>query len=959
MRMVNRYLKPAFLNAWISLWISVFFIPCFADAQISEGGAPPSFSYAQKLRSTAIATQVPVDFYVEDLRLTDEWQAQYAGAPTPVAQLIPVDYTMDNAGSRTTLPGGERIWQLQLKADDAIAIMLYYRDFYIPEGGRLFIYSADKSQLLGAYTHRTHPSGGPFATEFVGGDELVLEYVESETSDETPRICIHEVGYGYNTSALREYYGITTRATSGSCMVNVNCEEGAAWQNEKKSVCYMVMKIGRSTKSFICTGSLVNNTAEDFKPFLLTARHCASGDGYVASSDDMKQWLFYFHREREECSNSSLQVASKTMTGCKMVANTGTSGSSDGMLLLLNEEVPEAYDVFYNGWDNSGVAGNSGVCIHHPSGDFKKISTYDSPTASYTFISSEFTGASNAYWNVVFKETPNGHAVTEGGSSGSPLYNENKLVIGTLTGGNSACAVPRGLNIYGKMSAHWKQTPTDSSTRMDVWLDPLNTGVGTFPGRFRKVIKPAPSELKVTNLGNNVSLTWNAPESDETPAHYNVYRNNTKIGQTASLFFLDESPADGSLLYSVSAVYADGEESMFIVATLSFVEHKAPSGLTAERVSGSKQVTLNWKAPVYEQTIFWGSLNISVALGFTDAKTPFYYGQKWTADEMAPLHEKTITKVQFVPIETHTYEVYISQGARTYTQKIPTSSLQMLELNTILLDQPFVIDGTKSIIVSIYVSQVGNGKNHPAVGDNGPAVYGKGNVYSRDGETWAIYNESDPNKHNYNFIVTATISSENGTLPMEVKRAASGGRSLGVPANDTPQNMQPDEQLLVQPLTGEISVRNETASTSSLPAAFPEITRYRIYRSQSPYGSVTAPATTYVDTDALMNYFYEVSAFYGTEESGKSNQATITIVGTDIIESSVTLYPTRFSGTVFLKGHEQVTRIEVFSVSGKRCLVVNAPGETIDTSSLQPGLYFFRIYGKDNRQTVVKAIKTK
>lgn len=961
MQIKYRHVNPVFLKVGLFLWLIAFFLPFLSVAQISEGGAPPSFLYTQTLRNAAVPTQVPVDFYVEDLRLNDEWQARFAGSPTPIAKLIPVDYTMDNAGSRTTLPGGERIWQLSLKADNAIAIMLYYRDFYIPEGGKLFIYSADKSQLLGAYTHRTHPSGGSFATEFVGGDELILEYVESETSNDKPRICINEVGYGYNTAALREFYGITTRATSGSCMVNVNCEEGAAWQKEKKSVCYMVMKIGRSTKSFICTGSLVNNTAEDFKPFLLTARHCASGDGYVANEADMKQWLFYFHREREECSNSSLSVASKTMTGCKMVVNTGSAGSSDGMLLLLNEEVPEAYDVFYNGWDNSGVVGNSGVGIHHPSGDYKKISTYDTPTANYTFIASEFIGATNAYWNVIFKETLNGHAVTEGGSSGSPLYNENKLVIGTLTGGNSSCAAPKGLNIYGKMSAHWNRTQTDSSTRMDVWLDPINSGVETLSGRYRKVFKPAPLDLKITNLGNNVSLTWKKPEGDEAPAYYNVYRNNAKIGETENLFFLDESPVAGSLLYSVSAIYASGEESLFTNATLSFVEYKAPSDLTAERKSGFRDVTLNWKAPVYEQTIFWGSLNISVALGFTDSK-PFYYGQKWLVDEIAPLHEKTITGVQFVPIETHTYEIFISQGERTYSQKIPTSSLRMLELNTITLNNPFVIDGTKSMIVSIYVSHVGDGKNHPAVGDNGPDVYGKGNMYSHDGKTWKIYNEESPDKHKYNFVIAAIVSSESGSLVTDVKndsRAASGGRNMNVPVHKETRNEQPDEQPLIFPsVIGETSVRNQTEVTSSRPAAFPEITRYRIYRGGMPYDRVIPPKTIFVDTDVNMYNYYEVSAFYGTDESEKSNKASITVVTTDEIGSEITLHPTRFFDYIDLKGSEFVRRMEVFSVAGKCCLILESPDERIQTSSLTPGIYFFRIYGKDNRVKVFKAIKT-
>ena len=68
---------------------------------------------------------------------------------------------------------------MELRADGAIALMLYYSDFYIPKGGKLFLYNAEKTQILGAYTHATHPSGGRFATEFVAGDVVTLEYVKN------------------------------------------------------------------------------------------------------------------------------------------------------------------------------------------------------------------------------------------------------------------------------------------------------------------------------------------------------------------------------------------------------------------------------------------------------------------------------------------------------------------------------------------------------------------------------------------------------------------------------------------------------------------------------------------------------------------------------------------------------------------------------------------------------------
>ena len=935
----DRFIKVVFIT-----FTGVFLLlPSYVFSQISEGGIPPSFNYQQMTRSTEAVTNVPVNFYIEDLRETDNWKAR-EGVPMPVSRLIQVDYNMDNSGYYTTLPGGENIWRFHLKAKNAVAIMLYYKDFYIPEGGKLFIYSADKTHILGAYTHNTHPSGGLFATEFIGGEELILEYVVSETSDEKPRIFINEIGYGYNTAALREFCGIITRALSDSCMVDVNCEEGDAWQNEKKSVCHMVQKIG--SVNYICSGSLLNNTAEDFKPLILTARHCAYGGRIIASSSDMEQWMFYFNKEREGCGSDFLPAVSKTMPGCKMLVNTGTEGGSDGMLLLLNDTIPESYDVFYNGWDRRDVAATSGVCLHHPLGDYMKVSTYDEPTRVYTFMSSEFNGDNNAHWNVIFKS-----GVTDRGSSGSPVYNENKLVVGTLTGGNSSCSYLRGLNLFGKMSYHWDKYTTDSSTRMDVWIDPLNLGYETFQGRFRKIFKPSPESLKAVNLGQSVSLTWSLPTGSEAPERYNVFRNNSKIGETTLLTFFDNEPANGLIKYSVSAVYVDGEESLFANTTMSFVKFKAPSDLKAERVSAvNKNVRLSWVPPVYEQEIFWSTMDIGYYLGLKDNR--FYYGHRWSSEEIAPLNEKTIVAVRFVPREKSKYKIYISQGAKTYRQDIENSSLRYSDIvNKITLDEPFVINGDLPLIVSIQIIEAGS--DYPAVVDDGPVIDEKGNLYSYDGENWyKLYNENNPSKSNYNFVISAIVTSESGSLD-EVTRA----NILNV---DYDFDIKVDSVLSVKSQALELPLREDNVSLrSSVPAAFPELTGYKIYRCNTTCVAnkeVGATVDTYLDNTTL-EYSYVVTALYGNIESENSNKATVSPVDIENVDASVDIYPTRFSDYVYLKGYEYVARVEVISVSGKVCLVVNNPEGKINTSSLSPGVYFFRISDGGGRQKVVKAIR--
>jgi hypothetical protein len=67
---------------------------------------------------------------------------------------------------------------------------------------------------------------------------------------------------------------------------------------------------------------------------------------------------------------------------------------------------------------------------------------------------------------------------TEGGSSGSPLFDQDGYVVGELHGGDAACGNDRP-DWYGRFSYAWDEGSTDDS-RLSVWLDPLGTGQTTL-----------------------------------------------------------------------------------------------------------------------------------------------------------------------------------------------------------------------------------------------------------------------------------------------------------------------------------------------------------------------------------------------------------------------------------------------------------------------------------------------
>lgn len=911
------------------------------QAQISEGGLPPGLNYTGLLRSELPAMNIPVVFNVEDQILVDEWRVS-EGSPLRVAQALPVDITLENSGQWTVLQSGERVWQLRLQAEGAIALMLYYNVFDIPEGGKFFIYNADKTQILGAYTHRTNPGKGLFATEFVAGDDLTLEYVAS-SSDDQPKIEIAEIGYGYNHLSVVKSNSLRS---SGSCMVNINCPEGAAWQREKAGVCRTVQKIGGGL--YICSGSLVNNTAEDFKPYILMAYHCMEGaetetsTTVVSTADDMKQWMFYFNYERQGCSTSTPAVY-KTMTGCTKIASTPIDGGSDGLLVLLNQEIPEDYSVYYNGWDRRDALPKSGVGIHHPKGDYKKISTYTSDGTTVSWNGTDHSeGARNAHINIIFEATENGHGVTEGGSSGSPLFNQDHLIVGTLTGGLSSCEKPGESNLYGKLSYHWNKYSTANTARMDVWLDPLATGAETLRGLSRTEAKPGPTDLKLSYTNKAVTLNWVAPVSTVTPSHYNIYRTNQLIGTSTKATYTDQNVSIwGEVVYAVTAEYTGGNESLPLTGSVYVQDFKAPTDLTVSEENSL--VSLSWKAPVYTQTISWTVGSPSQRLG-AGVDNPLYFGHLWDVDDLTGLNNNLITAVQLYADKDASYSLFLLQGGREYRQAITTP--QTSGLIEVGLTTPFVINSSEELLVCIYTT-TSKEEVYPIACDAGPAVIGKGNVISEDGKDWyVLYDGENDEQFDLNFYLGTVVSSEKGM----VNKSAS--RSLL-----TIKQSAPVVSLSAMRSTGSLRAAATKSSQFQYPSAFPKITGYNVYRSSTLLTSQPQSALVYTDRQPPAGtYIYGVAAVYSGEESDKLVSSATAVANEVISPNAVALSPTVFVDFVRIANADQVKRLEVYSISGLLVQQTTKPGEIINTSGLSSGVYIFRLYTDDEVKTY-QAIK--
>lgn len=467
-----------------------------ASGQVSFGDLPATLKMGRQIevRPKILYPQVIAS---EQIPL-DKERSEVEHLPMRIGKQVNVCYDFAKEGEWHTMANGDCVWLLRIQSEGALSLIPSFSDFYLPRGVQLFIYNKDKTQILGSYTHDTHPQGGPFATEMVAGDDMTLELVIPRNKQhlrKQVRLVLSGIGYCYNGVQVYHNNQPTLEIGESSyCMINVNAEEGADWQEEKKGVTQMTMLL--TDGWYVCSGTMINTTAQDLRPYLLSACHCYS---YNASEEDMLKWQFRFHYE-SPTAVTERPLDTKTLVGCRLLAASPIKGGSDGLLLELTEEIPLDWDVYFNGWDRRDtITPGRGVGIHHPAGDIKKISTFD----EYKTDSWNGQGGpamDSAHWNLQFVKTKNGHSVTEGGSSGSPLFNSNHLVIGTLTGGDSSCSSPTGSNLYGKLAYHWNQYGDSCDTQMADWLDPMHLGTETLPGIYFN-----PSAPRI-DLGSKVML---------------------------------------------------------------------------------------------------------------------------------------------------------------------------------------------------------------------------------------------------------------------------------------------------------------------------------------------------------------------------------------------------------------------------------------------------------------------
>lgn len=523
-------------------WILPLLFSHFSFAQIQgNGGTPPGLKWVEDTRSiNEIAFPKPD---VDALKAEDALVDGKGIAPWRFGAIHYTQISPDSHGEWLSTQDGGAIWQLKLSSPEALTMNLAFENTIIPEGNELYVYDEDKSFILGAFT-QNHVYEGQLGTELLPGSVIVVEYyVPAVNMQNKGNFTITKVVHGYRSAAEFQEKAF---GSSGNCNMNVACPDGSPWADQIRSAVMLV-----SGSNGFCSGALINNTLQDGKPYVLTANHCYSPNPNPAT------WIFRFNWQSPTCANPSSSPTFQSLSGAVLRSR---RTPSDFCLVeitggLSGGTVPASYNAYFSGWNNGNAAPSSTVSIHHPSGDIKKISFDDNAASAVQAMGSVEPASS---WQVVWDR----NTTTEGGSSGSPLFDQNQRIIGQLWGGSASCSNQTGPDYYGRLYNSWNPSGSNSTNQLKYWLDPNNTGATTIDGYDPNAVTYNLDAQMIAVL-NPTSTACQGPVNPEVT----IKNNGTTTLTSANIIYRIDAGAPVSQNWSGSL--ASGDSTNVNLATFS------------------------------------------------------------------------------------------------------------------------------------------------------------------------------------------------------------------------------------------------------------------------------------------------------------------------------------------------------------------------------------------------------
>ncbi|MFK8102336.1 MAG: T9SS type A sorting domain-containing protein [Saprospiraceae bacterium] len=418
-----------------------------------------SLAKAQHFDSNTLSTieKVVLTEQDNDQLFQEEMSKRRPSRAPHFAVPIPVQVNPYQMGTWKNLANGNAVWQLRIQSKAAKSLNFGFTGFQMPRGASFVIYTTNEQNKIGPFLPADNESHNELWTPIIEAADVILEITVPIAEKNNVVLNLATVNHafiGFGELA----------ALSGSCNLDVVCDAADGWGvvDDYRDI---IRSVGMYTLNGIqtCTGFLITNQRTDCTPYFLTANHCGINTG------NDQTMVVYWNYENSTCRQPNTPASGANGNGNFNTFNMGATrranaSASDFCLVELEEPVNEDANAFMAGFNATDVIPNLAIGIHHPGTEEKRISFENdplSPDGSYLRVND---------WDI---------GTTEGGSSGSPIFDENKRAVGQLFGGGAACGNDLS-DIYGWLNASWDGG--SPAVRLKDWLDPDDTGTLIMDG---------------------------------------------------------------------------------------------------------------------------------------------------------------------------------------------------------------------------------------------------------------------------------------------------------------------------------------------------------------------------------------------------------------------------------------------------------------------------------------------
>ena len=408
-------------------------------------------------------------------------------------------------------------WVYTVQIPTAISVSFHAPAATLPPSAVLTV-STDHHAVK--YSSRNVSRGGLWGRPLPGDTvTFTLSVASSETSRLRFQIDSFQAGYRSLGGGIPDHphYAELKRAAAAasSCTENYSCHVTA--ENSGPSHATVALVIGNL---YECTGTLVNNTASDGKPYILTARHCENGQ-LGGGDPDAAATISVYWDALTPCGTPLFSLYDE-ITPSQSGATTALE--QQDLWLIQLDAPPVTSDAYYAGWDASGTAFSGGYTIHHALGEDQQYvewggtDVFEQLTAATLSISYDST-----FWGVV-----NSVGNIGAGGSGSALFSPADQVAGTASlavlsaGENTAGVCPvqpppapsptTVTALFTALSGVWvssaDRTSSTGNKTLKSILDPGATGQMALTGISTQPITLTASTTAAAT-GTLITLSWN------------------------------------------------------------------------------------------------------------------------------------------------------------------------------------------------------------------------------------------------------------------------------------------------------------------------------------------------------------------------------------------------------------------------------------------------------------------